>query len=271
MDALALAAYITQQAAESEYKIVRATKIALTISASGDPNNPKWNRNKAEMLQLIRQGIAINPHYRKITPMVADELARWGDWKNATWIWESVLSSRPHVIAIMSNIARGYASLGKPAEAIAWLERAKKIQPRAPAVRSLEVILLSRSGQEARALELARQAIADNIYDFDLANAGFYLGWRSGDYALAAQSMQLRMVGWPATRVQGYMQLGDMYAQAAKDPEKAVAAFRQALALAPAAERQGLLQRIPPAYRGRVDSNATPQAPAAAQTSASKG
>jgi O-antigen ligase len=249
---LALAGYITQQAAECEQKIVRATKIALTISASGEPNNPRWNASKAEMLKLIREGIAINPHYRKITPMVADELAKWGDWKDATWIWESVLSSRPNVVAILTNVARGYASMGKPAEALAYLERARKIQPQAPAVRSLEVVLLSRTGQEARALDLARQAIASNIYDYDLANAGFLLGWRAGDYALAAKAMQLRMTGWPDTRVQGYLQLGDMYAQAANDPEKALAAFKQALALAPEAERQSLLQRIPPAYRARL-------------------
>lgn len=249
---LALAGYITQQAAECEQKIVRATKIALTISASGEPNNPRWNASKAEMLKLIREGIAINPHYRKITPMVADELAKWGDWKDATWIWESVLSSRPNVVAIMTNVARGYATMGKPAEALAYLERARKIQPQAPAVRSLEVVLLSRTGEEARALDLARQAIASNIYDYDLANAGFLLGWRAGDYALAAKAMQLRMTGWPETRVQGYLQLGDMYAQAANDPEKALAAFKQALALAPEAERQALLPRIPPAYRAKL-------------------
>ena len=47
------------------------------------------------------------------------------------------------------------------------------------------------------------------------------------------------MIGWPATRVQGYMQLGDMYAPAAKDPEKALAAFKQALALAPGGRAPG--------------------------------
>jgi O-antigen ligase len=270
--AIALAAYITQEAARSEQKIVRATKIALAISVSGDPGNPKWNSSKAELLKLIREGIAINPHYRKITPMVADELAKWGDWKNATWIWESVLSSRPHIVAIMTNVARGYASMGKPAEALVYLERARKVQPRAPAVRSLEVILLSRTGQEARALELARQAIADKIYDYDLANASFILGWRSGDYSLAAQAMRLRMIGWPATRVAGYVQLGEMYARAAQDPDQALAAFKQALALAPEAERPAVLQRIPPAYRARLGyPQAAPQAPGTNQTSASKG
>jgi tetratricopeptide (TPR) repeat protein len=175
-------------------------------------------------------------------------------------------------VAIMTNVARGYTTMGKPAEALAYLDRARKIQPRAPAVRSLEVILLSRTGQEARALELARRAIGDNIYDYDLANASFLLGWRAGDYALAAQAMRLRMIGWPNSRVDGYIQLGEMYAQAASNPEQALAAFRQALALAPAADRDALLPRIPPAYRGRLGyPDPTPQAPAPAQTSSSKG
>jgi O-antigen ligase len=267
--AIALAAFITQQAAECEQKIVHATKLALTISASGEPNHPRWDGTKAEMLRLIKQGIAINRHYRKITPMVADELAKWGDWKDATWIWESVLSSRPYVVAIITNVARGYMTMGKPAEALAYLDRAKKIQPQAPAVRSLEVILLSRTGQEARALQLAREALADNIYDYDMVNTSFILGWRAGDYALAFKAIQLRMISWPETRTEGFVQLGNMYAKAAKDPVKALAAFKQALALAPEAERQALLKEIPPEYwadLGYGNRSATP-----AQTSASKG
>ena len=107
------------------------------------------------MLRLIEEGIAINPHYRKITPMVADELAKWGDWKNAVWIWESVLGSRPYVAAIMTNVARGYAQMGQPDQAMAMLERAKVLQPKALSVRSLEVILLSRNGNEPQALAIA--------------------------------------------------------------------------------------------------------------------
>jgi O-antigen ligase len=268
----ALAVYVTHQAIDAEQKIVRATKIALSISGSRDPNNPKWQPAKAEMLRLIREGVAINRHYRKITPMVADELARWGDWKEATWIWESVLSSRPHVVAIMSNVARGYTMTGRPDRALEYLERAKKIQPRAPAVRSLEVILLTRTGKDARALELAREAIRDNIYDYDLTNAAFFLGLRAGDYDLAEKAIRLRMAGWPNTRVQGHMQLGEMYAKGVKDPDKALAAFKQALELAPEEQRPALMPEIPPALRDKLGhAPASSQAPASAQTSASKG
>jgi O-antigen ligase len=268
--ATALAVYITDRAIQSEQKIVRATRIALTISASGQPNDPKWNRAKSDMLALIREGVALNPHYRKITPMVADELGKWGDWKNATWIWESVLSSRPHVVAILTNTARGYAAMGRTNEALTYLERARRIQPQAPAVRSLEVILFARMGQQARALELARRAVADNIYDYDMANASFVLGWQAGDYAFAAEAMRLRMIGWPATRLDGYLQLGQMYAEAAGDPERAVAAFKQALALAPPSQRPALLQRIPRDYWGRLQIGTEPAEAAPAQTSASK-
>ena len=52
--ALALAAYISQQAAEAERKIVYAVKIALTISQSGAYNDPRCDGLKREMLQSLR-------------------------------------------------------------------------------------------------------------------------------------------------------------------------------------------------------------------------
>ena len=118
-----LTAYISQQAATTEKKIVSAVKIALTISQSGDANSPKWDKSKKEMLTLAKESIDINTHYRKITPMIADELAKWGDWKNAIWVWESVILSRPYVVAMMSNVARGYSQLGNNEKALEFLAR----------------------------------------------------------------------------------------------------------------------------------------------------
>jgi O-antigen ligase len=268
MVCLALAAYITQQAAECESKIVKATKIALTITQSGDYHNPKWDKPKADMLRLIKEGTDINPHYRKITPMVADELAKWGDWKNATWVWESVISSRPYVVAIMSNIARGYASTGNPAKALEYLDRAKKIQPKATSVRSLEVVLLSRTGQEPKALAMARDAINQGIFDYDLANAAFILGWRGGDFPLAFKAMDLRMKDWPATQVNGYIQLGNMYTTALMKPDKAQESFKKAMELTPEAERKALLSQIPPVYWPKIGfANAIPVMATPTQTS----
>lgn len=248
----ALAAYITQQAAECEAKIVKATKIALTISASNDYQNPKWDKPKADMLRLIKEGTDINPHYRKITPMVADELAKWGDWKNATWIWETVISSRPYVVAIMSNVARGFASTNQPEQALKYLARAKKIQPKATSVRSLEVVLLSRTGKEPEALKLSREAIEAEVYDYDLVHAAFILAWRAGDYPLAVKAMDLRIKGWPTTRANGLLQLGNMYTTGLKDPVKALATFKELMDLTPEAERRALLAQIPPVHWAKL-------------------
>jgi len=245
---LVVGAFITRQAAVSERNLVSATRIALGITASGDPNNPRWNQSKAQMLQLVREGVAINPHYRKVTPMVADELARWGDWANAVWIWESVLSSRPKIVAITTNVARGYAAMGQPDRAREYLARAKRLAPQAPAVRSLEVVLLARSGQEAQALTLARDALARNIADFDLVNATVVLATHAQDFALAQRALELRLRGWPERRVETWLQMGQLFEIGFKDPAKALDAYGKALDLAPPAQRAQLRQHVPQTY-----------------------
>jgi len=241
---LALASFITQQAAACESLIVNATKIALSVSQSGDYNNPKWKPQREEMLRMIREGIAINPHYRKITPMVADEAAKWGDWENAVWIWESVLGSRPYVAAIMTNVARGYAQLGQPDKAMEYLNRAKKIQPNAPSVRSLEVILLSRNGNEAKALEIARKDIYADKYDYDMVNTGFVLAMRARDWDLAIRATELRSKGWPTTKAEGDAKIGNAWLGKG-DVNKAMEFFRSALAATPPEQRQTMLNGIP--------------------------
>ena len=264
---IALALFITQRAAESERKIVRAAKIALTITASQDWANPRWADSKQQMLQLVREGVAINPHYRKITPMVADELARWGDWRNATWIWESVLGSRPHIVAIMSNAARGYSAMGQPEKALEYLRRARQIQPRATSVRSLEVILLARANREDEALKLAREIVASGTYDYDVVNAMFILAWRKKDVPLAEQAMHLRVTNWPDSRSGGMIQLGNLYAAVAGDSAKALAAFREGVTLSKRADRKALMDQVPQPYRDQVTQILERQA-AQAQTSA---
>lgn len=252
MMALALAAHITQQAAASESKIVRATKMALTVSQSNDYNNPRWDKLKREMLQLVREGIAINPHYRKITPMVGDELAKWGDWRNATWIWESVIGSRPYVTAILSNIARGYAAQGQTEKAMEVLSRAQKIQPKAPAARSLQIVLLSRAGKEKEALVIAREAIDEKLYDFDTLNAAFLLGWRQGDPDFAEKVMAIRLKEFPGNRAAGYLQLGNFYLGVRKDEKRSLEAFRSGVELTPPAGRSAIVDQVPVPWRQQL-------------------
>ena len=252
MVSLALTAYISQQAAATENKIVSAVKIALSISQSGDVNNPKWDKSKREMLTLAKDGIAINTHYRKITPMIADELAKWGDWKNAAWIWDSVILSRPYVVALLSNAARGYAQIGNIDKALEYLVRAEKLQPKAVSVRSLKVILMSRNGKEAEAKLLAKKYIDEGIYDLDLVNAGFILGMRKSDFDMAIQALELRNKDYPANKVDGYMKLGGIYVNNKKDDAKALASYKSALEAASEKERDALRAQIPAQFLPRL-------------------
>ena len=248
MVCLALTAYISQQAAATEKKIVSAVKIALTVSQSGDVNNPKWDKQKREMLTLAKEGIDINTHYRKITPMLADEMAKWGDWKNAVWVWESVALSRPYVVAIMSNIARGYAQMGNAEKALEFLARCEKIQPKAVSVRSLKVILLSRNGKEPEAAVLARQYMEEGTFDYDLLSAAYVLGVRKSDFDMAVKALELRNKGWPTTQQDGYLKLAAIFSTYKKDDAKAVAAFKSALSATAEKDREALRKQIPPAY-----------------------
>ena len=197
---LVLAGYISQQAMAVEQKLVTAVKIALAISASGDARNPQWDNFKNNMLVLTREGVAINPHYRKITPMVADELGRWGDWQNAVWVWESVVASRPHVVVIMANIARGYAQLGNYAKAMQYLARCEELQPRSVSVRLLKLVLLSRQGRESEALKLAKEYLQEGTYDADLLHTAYLLGTQSRDAELVTQSLALRRKHFPGAK-----------------------------------------------------------------------
>lgn len=248
---IVLAVYVAQRAAEAERKIVRAVKLALTITASGQPNHKQWDAAKREMLRLIAEGIERNRHYRKITPIVADELARWGDWRNAIWIWDSVLGSRPHIVVIQCNIARGFIAIGQPHNAWPYLERAKRIQPRAAAVRSLEVMLLGSSGRDGPALQLAQQSISEGIVDFEMAHSAFVLARRLKDVASAQQAADLMLQRWPDRAMETYMMLGKYYAEDVGDASKAREAFTRALGTASPAQRPLVEAQIPAEYRQR--------------------
>jgi tetratricopeptide (TPR) repeat protein len=245
---LACASYVSWQAALCEQKIVRAVSLGLAISASGDALNPKWNADKANMLELMREGIAINPHYRKLTPLLADELADWGDWKNAIWIWESVLASRPHVTAILSNLARAHLHLNQLAQAQGYWERARRLQPQARAVRTLEVILLYRGGQEEQALQRIRPLLQDDRPDLDVLSIAYEFGRKHQDPELAIQALTLRRQHWPEYAVDSSLKLGHLYAQLGK-PAEALAAYRTALAATPEVLKEAVRQRIPAALR----------------------
>ncbi len=252
--ATGLALYIAQQATLCESRIVRAVKIAMTINNSGKPTDPGWTPAKTEMLQLIREGIAINPHYRKLTPIVADSLASWGDWKNATWIWESVIASRPNVVAMLANVTRGHMQANNMAKAAESFDRAKHLQPDSPTVAFLEVMLWSRTGKNLEAAARAKELLKAGTFDSDLVRTAYYLGMRNRDAELAILALEVRIKTWPNQAVDGWIKLGEIYdAPEAKDERRALQAYRAAVQAADATYKSAVLAQIPPIYRAKIN------------------
>jgi len=250
---LVLAVYIAQQAAASERRLVTAVKLANSVSSSGEPNHPRWDPVKAQILQLTREGVAINPHYRKITPLIADQLIRWGDWANAIWIWESVVNSRPYVPGIQANLVLGYLQMGQNDKALVCLERARSLRPNAPMVRMLDVVMLNRTGRQSEALQKVRQYLQEGTHDNDLLNTAYQLGMQAKDWPLALQALQLRNKYWPMLAWDGWLKMGDIYAlPEVADDARALQAYRAAVAAVDEAQKEAVRQKVPPAYRARL-------------------
>jgi len=250
---MAVAVWISLQAAACESRLVGALQIAIGINQSGDPMNPRHDGRKAEMLRLVREGIAINPHYRKITPMVADEMVRWGDWRNARWIWESVAASRPQVTALLANVSLAYVQTGELDKARDYFERARAIQPEAPVVRALEVLLLARSGQEVEAAQLSRTYLQLERVELDLVNNAYLLGLRTRDWDLSIEALQQRRRRWPTLEVDSWYKLGQLYARPElHDEVRAQQAFQSALDATPAPLRDQVRLAIPQPYRSKL-------------------
>lgn len=254
---MGLTVWISLQAAAAESRLIGALKIATGINMSGDPLHPSHDPRKAEVLRLVREGIAINPHYRKITPMVADQLVRWGDWRNALWIWESVVASRPKVVALLANTAQAHIQLGELPQAEAYFERARAIQPEAPVVHTLEVLLLVHRGELKQAAQLSRVYLQHPQVDQDLTLTAYLLGLRLQDWDLAVQALTQRRQRWPQLEVDSWYKLGQLYARPElRDAARAQQAFQAALDAAPASFRDKVRAVIPQPYRDALRSPA---------------
>ncbi len=248
-----LAAYITQQAAEAERKLVSAVKLAFHSAQSKISDAALSAKQKTQSLQNAREGIAINPHYRKITPRVADNLAASGDWANAVWIWESVAASRPHVAVIWSNLARGYTQLGQNERAMLALKQARQLQADAPGLPALEVILLSRTGHEAQATQMLNGYFDQGQYDYTLVQTGYELGLKTHNWPLAIRSLSLRNQTWPEQAPDAYLRLGKIYADPeVHDDTRALAAFRAGLQAVPPGQKDNFRSQVPEPYRTRL-------------------
>ncbi len=248
-----LALYISFQAAECESKLTRALKVALTISRSVNPLDPSWEPAKAQLLQWTAEGIAINPHYRKLTPAIADELARWGDWQDANWIWESVAASRPFIPGITANLARGYIHTGDLKKAQESLEKTQILQPTAPSTANLRILLLSREDRmEEASSQLAALLRAGNFNEESI-RLGYAIGMQTHNSELALLALRLNIQKSPAEAVGSWIRIGNIYeTMAPKDPLQAQQSYQAAYSTTPPAQRASVMALIPEPYRAGI-------------------
>ncbi|MDD0837527.1 O-antigen ligase family protein [Curvibacter sp. HBC61] len=252
--ALALGAWITRQAMVAESRLVQSIKLAMWVARLPNPQDPRVAEDRAEVLRLVREGVAINPHYRKLTPMVADEVALWGDWASAIWIWESVAESRPHVPVLLLNIARAHLRLKQLDQAEQYYERARRLQPQSVSVHGTEIMLLSERGHLDEAAKRLRRYLQAGEHELEMVNGAYDLGQRLGQWDLALQGTELRLKHFPEYQADSWYKLGRLYSQPGphQDEAKALQAYRAALANLPPPQQTLLRAQVPSPYRERL-------------------
>jgi O-antigen ligase len=202
---------------------------------------------------LVREGMALNPHYRKLLSVPAQQLAGFGDWATTADVLQRIADSRPHIANVWANLVLARLELQQADAAQAALRELARLQPDTARVRSMELLLLSRTGREAEAAQKARDYFARGIVDFDATLLAYSVGITLQQWDLVEQAMHLRAAHWPETAVDSYYRLGQAYAQAGKGFEdRALAAFREGRAHLASNELDNYLRQLPPAYRAQM-------------------
>ncbi len=251
---LALGILIIFTAIECEKNIVRGVKLALAISRSGTAANPYWDEPKIQMRSYLQNGIALNGHYRKLTAIAADEMARMGDWKDALWVWESIHQSRPYILAIVINIARAHLELGNVDNAKVFLNKAMQLQPSAPVVKLLQGQILAKTGHLDQARQNIQEVLTVQPKDHDTVRMALQVAEQSNDLALWAETLELQRQSWPMESIDGFLKLGSVYAL---DPQfhneaKALEAYRNALRTTPNQYKEITLAKIPHRFHSEL-------------------
>ena len=252
--AVLLAGYLTQRAMRSEYKTVHALELASQFRAATLANSDRATTIKSDMLQQTREGIALNPHYRRFTALVAESLAHAGDWPNALWILETVAASRPQVSAIWTALANGYSTVGDHSRAWDALQQVQRLKPGAVSTLNLELVVLGRAGHGEEAVTKLTQSLDLEKFDLESLQTGYALGYQMRNWKLAERSLELRNLRWPSLAADGHLRLGKLYADgtALHDPAQALREFKAGLALVEPGEHANFLGQVPAQYRSQM-------------------
>jgi O-antigen ligase len=249
----ALTTVITVRAAQAERKIVHALQLAATAAKAKQPISKDLSPIKMQVLVEVREGISINPHYRRLTALVAEPFAAAGDWANAAWILESVVASRPNVAALWSGLAQGYSEMGKFEQASHALQQVQRLKPNSARTRVLEISLLSRSGRDNDAIELLVNQYDRGNFDFEMVELGYAIGYKTRNWPLVVRSLELRNVTWPEQAADGHFRLGKVFMEPEfQDRARALLEFRSGLNAVPTEQKDNYLSQVPKSLSSEI-------------------
>ncbi len=250
---LAAATFISVQAWRAESKLVRAITLANEFARADRAELNTAADIKRQALQLAREGIAIHPHYRKLAGEIAEPFAAKGDWGNAVWMLESIATSRPHVAALWSGLATGYAALGEHQQAEEAFVQVQRLKPDALSTATLHATLLAQAGRGTEAASILNQHFDTQKFDWDMTQAGYAIGYKTENWPLAIRSLELRNSVWPAQAADGFFRLGKLYAEPrVGQVAKALAAFRAGLAAVPEDQKSNYRAQVPSPFNAQM-------------------
>lgn len=249
----ALAGYITWQAQRAENYLINAIRLAVQYGLADAAGDPAANGFKARALDSVRAGVAINPHYRRLTAEVAEPFAARRDWVNSTWILQSVADSRPHVPVLWRALAAAYAHQGQHDRADQAFLQVQRLKPDSLSTISLRATLLTLRNRSGEAITLLGQQFDAGAFDFEMVQTAYAIGYKAKDWAWVARTLNLMITTWPEQAADGYFRLGTLYTESgAKDEVKAAIAYRQGLASVPLAQRDNYIHQVPEPFKSQM-------------------
>ena len=191
------AAIVSAQAMRAESNIVGSVQLLNQLVLHPDMPVPDRQTLQDRAFARLQEGVRINPHYRKLTALAADQFAATGNLEAALWAQDSVGASRPYIPDVQANRVLLHSSLQHPQAAREAWEALAALQPDAPRTRALDILLLRRSGKDADAAHRLLSYFNQGIHDYDLLRFAIAIGVETHDQALAIQAYRLWVAGWP--------------------------------------------------------------------------
>lgn len=191
------AAIVSAQAMRAESNIVGSVQLLNRLVLHPDLPAPERQALQDRAFARLQEGVSINPHYRKLTALAADQFAATGNLEAALWTQDSVATSRPYIPDVQANRVLLHSNLRHPQAAREAWEALAALQPDAPRTRALDILLLRRSGKDTDAAHRLRSYFDQGIHDYDLLRFAIAIGVETHDQSLAIQAYRLWVAGWP--------------------------------------------------------------------------